>query len=76
MGRAYSMHGQMRNVYKTLVGKPEGRRPVRRPRHRWENNIKMDLRGICMVGVDWSHLAQDRDQWQELMIMVMNLQVS
>jgi hypothetical protein len=55
--------GETRNAYKVLVGKCEVKRPCRRPRHRWEGNIKMDLRDIGWEGVDWIHLAQDRDQW-------------
>jgi hypothetical protein len=55
--------GHMRNAYNILVGKSEGRRSLRRPKHRWEDNIKMDLREIGWEGVDWMHLAQDRDQW-------------
>jgi hypothetical protein len=51
-----------RGVYRVLVGRPEGKRPVRRPRHRWEDNIKMDLRGIGIDGASWIQLAQDRIQ--------------
>jgi hypothetical protein len=65
----------MRNAYKILVGKPEGRIPLGRSRHRWENNIRMDLREIRWEGVDWIHLAQDRDQWRAVVNTVMNLQV-
>jgi hypothetical protein len=54
------------------VGKPEWR-PLKRTRHRWEDNIKMDLRGIRWDSMDWIHLAEDRDQWRALMSMVMNL---
>jgi hypothetical protein len=54
--------GEKRNAYRILVGKPEGKRPLGRPRHRWENNIKMDLRAIGWGGMDWIDLAQDRDQ--------------
>jgi hypothetical protein len=68
--------GKMRNVYKVLVGKPEGMRPHARPRSGWEDNIKMDLREIGLESVDWIHLAQDRDQWWALVDMVMNLWVS
>jgi hypothetical protein len=50
------MHGEIRNVYNILAGKPEGKRPVRRPKHRWEDNIKVDLK----EGVGWIHVAQDR----------------
>jgi hypothetical protein len=57
------MHGEKRNVYRTLVGKPEGKTPLGRPRCRWEDNIKMDLRDIELCGMDWIHLVEDRDQW-------------
>jgi hypothetical protein len=66
---------EMRNAYKILVGKPEGKRPCGGPRYIWEDNIRMDLREIGWEGVDWIHLAQDRDQWQALVNMVMNLWV-
>jgi hypothetical protein len=55
------------------VGKSEGKRTLGRPRHRWESNIKMDLREIGLRGDDWNHLAQDRDQWRALVNTVMNL---
>jgi hypothetical protein len=67
--------GEMINAYNILVGKPKGKRPLRRPRHRWEDNIRMDLREIGLEGVDWIHLAQDRNQWWALVNMVMSLQV-
>jgi hypothetical protein len=54
--------GEKRNAYRILVGKPEGRRPLRRPRRRWMDNIKMDLREIGWDGIDWIYLAPDRDQ--------------
>jgi hypothetical protein len=57
--------GQVRNTYSALVGKPEGKRQLGRHRHRWEGNIIMDLRKIGWEGVDWLHLAQDRDRWWE-----------
>jgi hypothetical protein len=63
------------NAYKVLIGKPEGKRPLRRPRHRLEDNIKMDHREIGFGDVDWIHMAQDWDQWQTPVNMVMNLQV-
>jgi hypothetical protein len=69
------MHGGVSGTYNILVGRPEGRRPLGRPRRRWEDNIKMDLREIGFGYVDWIHLAQDRDRWQDLVNMVMNLQV-
>jgi hypothetical protein len=63
----------MRNTYNILVGKPEEKGPLRRPRHRRDDNIRMGLREIGWEGVDWKYLAQDRDQWWALMNMVMNL---
>jgi hypothetical protein len=57
------------------VGKPEGKRPLGRPRHRWEDNIKMNLREIGWGGMNWIDLAQDRDQWKALVNTVMNLWV-
>jgi hypothetical protein len=62
MGRACSKHGEKRNAYRILVGKPEGKRPLGRPRRRWDDNIKMNLREIGWGGMDWIDLAQDRDQ--------------
>jgi hypothetical protein len=58
------------------VGKPEGKRPLGKPRHRWVVDIKMDLRERRWDGVNWIHLAQDRDQWRALVNMVMNLRVT
>jgi hypothetical protein len=66
--------GEMRNAYNIFAGKPEGKRPLRKPLHRWEYNIRMDLREIWREGVDWIHLAQDQDKWRALVNMVMNLQ--
>jgi hypothetical protein len=63
------------NVYKVMVGKPEGKGPFGRPRHRWEGNIRMDLREIGWESVNWFHLSQDRDQWLAVLNMVMNLWV-
>jgi len=57
------------------MGKPEGKRPLVRPRHRWENNIRMDLRELGWECVDWIHLAEDRDQWRAVVNTVMNLRV-
>jgi hypothetical protein len=65
--------GKKRNAYMVLVGKPEGKRPLVRPRLRWEDNIKMDLREIG--GMDWIDAAQDRDRWRVLVNTVMNLRV-
>jgi hypothetical protein len=56
--------GEKRNAYRILVGKPEGKRPLGRPRHMGQDNIKMDLREIRWDGVDWIDMAQDRDQWR------------
>jgi hypothetical protein len=67
--------GETRNAYRILVGKSEGKRPLRRPRCRWVDNIKMDLGEIGWDGVDWSELVQDRDKWRALVNTVMNLGV-
>jgi len=67
--------GKERGVYKVLVGKPEGRRPMGRPRHRWVDNIRMDLQEVGCGYVDWIGLAQDRDRWRTLVSAVMNLGV-
>jgi hypothetical protein len=67
--------GEGRGVYRVLVGKPEEKRTLGRPRHRWNNNIKMDLQEVGCGGMDWIGLAQDRDRWQVLVNEVMNLQV-
>jgi len=62
-------------VYRVLVEKPEGKIPLGRPRRRWEDNIRMDLREVGCGCVDWMELAQDRDRWCALVSAVMNLQV-
>jgi hypothetical protein len=67
--------GEGRGVYRVLVGRPKGKRPLGRPRHRWENNIKMDLMEIGIDGAIWIQLAQDMVQWQAFVNMVMNLWV-
>jgi hypothetical protein len=67
--------GQKRGACRALVGKPEGRRPLGRPRRRWEDNIKMDLREGGCGGADCIDVAQDRDWWRALVYTVMNLQV-
>jgi hypothetical protein len=64
-----------RKVYKILVGKPEGKRPIARPRRRWENGSGMDLRKIGLGCVDWIRLAQDRHRWQDFVKTVMNIRV-
>jgi hypothetical protein len=66
---------EKRNAYRILVGKPEGNRPLGRPRRRWEDNINMDLREIGWSGMDWIDLAEDGDQWRALVNTVMNLWV-
>jgi hypothetical protein len=65
----------VRGAYNILVGMPEGRRPLRRPRRRWQDNIKMDLGEIGFGNVDWIRLGQDRDKWPALVNTVMNLRV-
>jgi hypothetical protein len=67
--------GEMRNAYRILVGNPDGKRPLGRPRRRWVDNIKMDLREIGWDCMDWIDLALDRDQWRALVNTVMNLRV-
>jgi hypothetical protein len=67
--------GERRGAYRALVGKPEGRRPLGRPRRRWEDNIKMDLRELGWAGMDWINLAEDRGRWWALANAVMNLWV-
>jgi len=67
--------GKERGVYRVLVGKPEGRRPLGRPRHIWADNIRTDLQEVGCVYMDWIGLAQDRDRWQTLVSVVMNLRV-
>jgi hypothetical protein len=67
--------GEKRNAYRLLVGRPEGKRPLGRPRLRWADNIKIDLLEIGWGGVDWIGLAQDRDKWRALVNVVMNLRV-
>jgi len=67
--------GEGRGVYSVLVGKTVGRRPLDRPRRRWENNIRMDLRVVGCGCVNWMELAQDRDRWRALVSAVMNLRV-
>jgi hypothetical protein len=67
--------GEERKVYKVLVGKPEGKRPLGRPRRRREDGIGMDLREIGFGGVDWIRVTQDRDRWRAVVSAVMNLRV-
>jgi hypothetical protein len=67
--------GERRSVYRILVGKPEGKRPLGRPRRRWEENIKMDLQEIGCGAMDWIELAQDGDRWRALVNAVLYLRV-
>jgi hypothetical protein len=67
--------GEKRNAYRILAGSPEGKRPLGRPRRRWVDSIKKDVREIGWDGVDWIGLAQDSDQWRALLNTVMNLRV-
>jgi len=67
--------GERRGVHRVLVGKPEGKRPLVRPRRRWEGNIKMDLQEVGCGGMEWIELAQDGDTWRELVNAVMNIRV-
>jgi hypothetical protein len=67
--------GEERGVHRVLVGKPEGKRPLGRPRRRWEDNIKMDVQKVGGGGWDWMELAKDRDRWWALVSMLKNLRV-
>jgi hypothetical protein len=67
--------GEEIGVYRVLVGKPEGKRPLGRPRHRWEDNIRMDLQEVGCGGMNWSGLAQDRNSWRAFVNAVMNFRV-
>jgi hypothetical protein len=67
--------GERSGVYRVIVGKSEGKRPLGRPRRRWEDNIRMDLQEVGCGGMDWIDLAQDRDRWRALVNGVMNLWV-
>jgi hypothetical protein len=64
-----------RGVYRVLVGRPEGKRPLGRPRRRWEDNIKKDLQEVGCGGIDWIDLTQDRDTWRTLVNAVMNIPI-
>jgi hypothetical protein len=67
--------GEEMNVYRVLMGEPKGKRPLGRPRRRWEDGIRMDLRKIGLGSVDWNQLAQNRDRWRAIVNAVMNLRV-
>jgi hypothetical protein len=73
VGETCSTHGEGRDVYRVLIGRPEGKRPLRRPRRRWEDNIKMDLRETGIDEANWIRLAQDRVQWRTFVSTVINL---
>jgi hypothetical protein len=73
--KKHTLMGENRNPYKILVGKPEGKKPPGRPRCRWVDNIKIDLREIGWQDVHWIDLAQDRDYWRALVNTLMNLRV-
>jgi hypothetical protein len=75
MGGACGAYREGRGVYRVLVGKPEGKSPLGRPRCRWEDNVRMDLQEVGFGCVDWIGLDQDRDRWRALMSAVMNLRV-
>jgi hypothetical protein len=75
MGRACSMYWEGRAVYRVLVGKFEGKRPLERPMRRWVDNINVDLQEVGCGGINWIELARDRDRWQALVNAVMNLRV-
>jgi hypothetical protein len=67
--------GEGKGAFRILVGRPEGRRPLGRPRHRWEDNIKMDLQEVGWGGLDWIDITQDRDRWQAVVNAVMKLKL-
>ena len=67
--------GERRGVYRVLMGKPEGKRPFRKPRRRWEDNIKIDLEEVGCGGMYWIDMAQDRERWRALVSTVMNFRV-
>jgi hypothetical protein len=75
VGRTCDTHGEGRGVYRVLVGRPEGKRPLGRPRSRWEDNIKLDLREVGIDGVNWIRLVQDRVHWRDFVLTVTNLRV-
>ena len=75
MGGACGAYGGGEGVHRFLVGKPEGKRPLERPRRRWEDNIKMDLQEVGGGCGDWMELAQDRERWRALVSTVMKLRV-
>jgi hypothetical protein len=76
MGESCSAYVERKGVYRVLVGKPEGKRPLERPRRRWEDNINMDVQEVEFGVMDWIELAQDRDRWWALVNVVINLRAS
>jgi hypothetical protein len=76
MGGSCSTNGEKRNAYRLLVGTPEGKRPLGRPRRRWVDNIRMDLGEVGWGDVDWIGLAKDMNRWGALVNSVLNLRVS
>jgi hypothetical protein len=75
MGGPCSTNGEKRNAYRLLVGKPEGKRPLGRPRRRWVDDMRMDLGEVGLSDVDWIGLAKDRNRWRALVNSVLNLRV-
>jgi hypothetical protein len=75
MGGPCSTNGEKRNAYRLLVGKPEGKKPLGRARHRWVDNIRMDLGEVVWGDVDWIGLAKDRNRWRAVVNSVLNLRV-
>jgi hypothetical protein len=75
MGGPCSTNGEKRNAYRLLVGKPEGKRPLGRPRRRWVDNIRLDIGEVGWGDVDWNDLAKDRNRWRALVNSVLNLWV-
>ena len=75
MGGACSTMREREGVYRVLVGKPEGKRPLVRPSRKWEDNIKMGLKEVGWAGMDWIDLAEDRDRWRALVNAIMILRV-
>ena len=75
MGGDVARMGEGRGAYRVLVGKPEGKRPLGRPRRRWVDDIKVDIQEVGCGGMDWIELTQDRDRWRALVSAVMNLRV-
>ena len=73
MGRVCSTYGERRDVYRVLVGTTDGKRPLGRPRHRWEDNMKMDVQEVECECMDWIDVVEDRNRWQALVNAVLNL---